>query len=33
MEEVLLMDGKGAYVKVGTKTEEDQETKEEMGEE
>jgi len=27
------MDGKGAYVKVGTKTEEDQETKEEMEEE
>jgi hypothetical protein len=33
LEEVLLMDGKGAYVKVGTKTEEDQETKEEMEEE
>ena len=28
-----MMDGKGAYVKVGTKTGEDQETKEEMEEE
>jgi hypothetical protein len=31
LKEVLLMDGKGAYVKVGTKTGE--ETKEQMGEE